>query len=364
MCARSVLGLVLALRACGPAPSPRPVAAVVASVAPPPAPSAPAPPRPPPAPPPLPACRVDPLPIVTTPTPPGVCAPVAAHHAAGARAKLAKHYAPTAAKAKLVITFACDPVVGPPAEITYEYGSGHGQDLALVRLRRNGAALEALRIARPPYGLGRPSSFEVERGTVPAAALDALLPAARALLLAKLKERIPADATDRSDFFSSGDFHGLLRLRDAAGHVLERAFTGYPSSQEQLQSMPMAEVAELLYPLVDGIRWERAPVDDDVRAFFVGRYVAAGLTPHPGRAAWWVKERLVMMAEQAGTPSLVPSLVELALASGGDASVVRTREYAVDTLAALAGFDVRKDPQSEARPIADTAGDYARACRR
>jgi hypothetical protein len=77
-----------------------------------------------------------------------------------------------------------------------------------------------------------------------------------------------------------------------------------------------------------------------------------------------VKERLVMMAEHAGTPALVPSLVELALATGDDASVVRTREYAVNTLAALAGFDARKDVQGEERPVADAAADYARACRR
>ncbi len=301
---------------------------------------------------------------MVTPTPPRACAPVAVRHAAGARAKLARRYAPTAAKAKLVVSFACDPVIGLPAEVVYEYGSGHGQDLALVRLRRSGATFEALRIVRPPYGIGGAVSFAVERSTVPAAALDALLPAARALLLAKLEERIPADDTGRSGFFSSGDFRTLLRLRDTAGHVLERAFTGYPSSEEQLQSMPMAEVGELLYPFFEGIRWAPAPVDDDVRAFFVGRYVAAGLVPQPGSFVWWVKERFVMMAEQAGTPALVPSLVELALAAGADASVARTREYAVSTLAALAGFDARKGIHGEDRSVGEAAADYARVCRR
>jgi hypothetical protein len=247
----------------------------------------------------------------------------------------------------------------------YEYGSGHGQDLALVRLRRRGTDLEALRIARPPYGMGQdPLGYKVERGSAPAAALDTLLPAARALLLAKLEERVPEDEGGRSFFFSSGDFHGLLRLEDAAGHVVERAFTGYPSSEEQLRSMPMDEVGELLYPFVEAIRWEHAPVDDDVRAFFVARFVAAGLVPLPGRAAWWVKERLVTLAEHVGTPALVPALVELALATGSDASVERTHEEAVASLAALAGFDARKDAHGAARTVADAAADYARACRR
>jgi hypothetical protein len=301
---------------------------------------------------------------VTAPTPPGACVPVPAHHAAGARAKLAKRYSPTAPRARLVVTFACDPLSGPPTEVIYEYGSGHGQDLALVRLRRQGAALEALRIALPPYGLAQdPALYKVERGSAPAAALDGLLPAARALLLAKLHERIQADETGRSGFFSSGDFHSLILLKDAAGHVVERAFSGYPSSETQLRSMPMAEISELLYPFVDGIRWERAEVEDDARAFFVARFLAAGLVPHPGRAEWWVRERLVMLAEHAGTPALVPSLAELALVAG-DASVARTREHAVNALAALAGFDARKDALGEGRAVADAAADYARACRR
>jgi hypothetical protein len=278
---------------------------------------------------------------------------------------LVKRYAPTGPKARLVATFACNPLSGPPAEVVYEYGSGHGQDLALVRLRRRGTDLDVLRIAQPPYmGAQDPERYPVARGTVAAAALDALLPAARALLLAKLEERVPEDEAGLSGFFSSVDFHSLLRLEDATGHMVERAFTGYPSSEEQLVSMPMAEIDELLYPFVEGIHWEPAPVDDDARAFFVARFVAAGLVPHPGRAEWWVKERLVMLAEQAGTPALVPSLVALALAPGDDASVARTREYAVNTLAALTGIDARKDAHGEARAVADAAADYARACRR
>src|SRR6185503_11010609 len=100
-------------------------------------------------------------------------------------------------------------------------------------------------------------------------------------------ERIPPDANGSSGFFSSGDFHSLLRVEDAAGHAIERAFTGYPSSEEQLQSAPAAEIGELLYPLVEKIPWQPAAADDDARAFFVTRYLSAG----PARAAWWIKER-------------------------------------------------------------------------
>jgi hypothetical protein len=314
-------------------------------------------------PPPLPPCSIDPLPVFASPAPPGACVPVPAKQAAGARAKLTKRYTPGAPHAEISVTFACDPLAGPPIEVVFEYGSGHGQDLALVRLSRRGDTLEALRLQRPSYFTHPGSLFEAERAAVPAAALDALLPAVRALVLAKLEERVPEDEAGRSGFFSSGDFHGLVRLTDAKGHVIERAFTGYPSSEEQLQSMPMTEIEELLYPLVDHLRWEPVPLDTGARAFFVWRYLAAGLEP-PGRAAWWVRERLVMMAESAGTSALIPSLVALATATGNDASMDRTREEAVASLAVLAGFDLRKDARGEPRPIADAAADYARACRR
>jgi hypothetical protein len=259
------------------------------------------------------------------------------------------------------VTFGCDPLSGPPAEVVYQKGSGHGGDLTLVRLRRQGTDIEALRIAQPPYG--QASSYQVERGSGPAASLDALLPEVNALLVARLEERVPADTMLRSGFFSTGDFHSLLRLEDADGHAVERAFTGYPSSEEQLLSIPMVEIDELLFPVVGAIHWESAPVDDDARAFFVSRYAAAGLVPQPRRYTWWVDERLVMLAEYAGTPALVPSLVELALATG-EASVERMREEALGSLAVLAGFDARKNADGEARPIADVAADYARACRR
>lgn len=361
-----LLSALLLLPAChNPEPAPITPAAVVIA-APPPAVTTAAPsadPAPPP-PAPLPRCEVDPLPDFAVPKSPGACVAVPPNRAASARAKLTKRYTPTSAHAKLAVTFGCDPLVGAPSEIVFEYGSGHGQNLALVRLRRRGDTFEALRLQRPPYHMHATSSFAIERATLLASKLDALLPAARAFVLAKLKEQIPATDTDRSGFFSSGDFHALLRVEDAAGHVIERAFTGYPTSEDQLASMPMSEIDELLYPLMNELHWEPAPLDDDARAFFVRRYLAAGLEPPSGRAAWWVRERFVMMAESAGTRALIPSLVALANARGDDASTVRTREEAVQSLAALSGVDLRKDARGAARPIEEAAADYARACKR
>lgn len=364
---RAILLSVLVLgAACTPPPA-RPLAALAPLPAAPPAaaPSATAAAPAPSAPAPLPPCHVDPLPTFAAPVPPGACAAVPAGPAARTRARLTKRYTPGAPGDRLVVTFACDPLAGPPSEIVIEDGSGHGQNLTLVRLRRRGGTVEALRLAfqGESFHSGPGDAFAVERGSVPASALDAILPAARALVLARLEERPRGDDAARSGFFSSGDFHGLLRLQDAAGHVMERAFTGYPSSEEQFDSMPMAEIGELLFDLLDKkIRWAAAPIDADARAFFTWRYLAAGLTPPPGRATWWVRERLVTMAETVGTPALIPSLLELSSTEDQDASVERTRAEAVTSLAALTGFDVRKDAQGAARKIEEAAADYRRAC--
>lgn len=66
---------------------------------------------------------------------------------------------PTHVGAQLRVTFACDPV-GRPVELVHESGSGHGQDLTLVRLR--GRQVEALRVTRPSY-FDSSAAFSVER---------------------------------------------------------------------------------------------------------------------------------------------------------------------------------------------------------
>ncbi|MBL9105891.1 MAG: hypothetical protein JNL82_33525 [Myxococcales bacterium] len=85
--------------------------------------------------------------------------------------------------------------------------------------------------------------------------------------------------------------------------------------------------------------------------------VAAG----PGRAAWWVKERLVRLAAEVGAPALVPGLVALARDVRVDASVLRTRELALAALAELAGFDARAEPNAGSTESA--AAIYADNCR-
>lgn len=304
----------------------------------------------PPAEPPPPACRVDPLPAAAAPPPAGACVPVPAALQKRLSPELTRAFSPTVPGAAVIARYECDPLAAP-VELVHETGAGHGHLLALTRLRWRGGALDALRIRGNP-------EITVERAELPAAALDRLLPELRALALARLEEKKPPDPKGMSSYGTSRDWFGLLRLVDRDGRALERGFAGYDNSDTQARQIPVAAIDKRLGPLLAAIPWQPAPVDDDARAFFVDRFLAAS----EEHATWWVQEHLVELAADAGTPALVPALIALAQRDAAEPSAERTREHALAALAVLAGFDARKDPQGAPVPPAEAAATYARAC--
>lgn len=329
------------------------------TVAPPPEPTPPSAAAPEPAPPsvepapPLPACRVDPLPVAApAPPPPAACAAVPAALRKRLGPALTREYKPTAPGAKAVVTFDCDPLAAP-AELVHETGSGHGDLLQLTRLRWQGNRLVGLRMRQR-------GDLEVARVELPARSLGVDLAELRALALASLTEKVPDEAMGMSAYGSSHSWHAHVRLVDVAGRALERSFTGYDSSDTQIAAIPVAALDKRLDAALDKLNWQPAALDDDARAFFVDRYLAAG----PAKAGWWIKEHLVQLAASAGTPALVPSLVALAQTTRSEASDLRTRTQALAALAVLAGFDARKTAEGAAVPEPEAAAVYARACAR
>ena len=303
-----------------------------------------------------PVCLVEPEPAAPVVAAKRACPAIKKQVQGDLRPRLERAYRPTMDGARLESTYACDPV-GALTELVFETGTGHGQGLALVRLRWQDGRLAGLRISRrggPGKDGGR---TDVERVVIEATDVDRVMPWLRGLLAVQLTEQVPHDSHGGAGYGSSGSWHGLLLVRDAAGHVRERSYTG--AGGEQLHSIPVAEITATLRPLVEALPWQSSTVDGEVRAFFVSRFLAAG----PDRAAWWVKERMVMLAADVGTPALVPRLVALAQDIRVDASVQRTREHALTALAALAGFDARRDSQGTPVSAETAAAAYARACK-
>lgn len=303
---------------------------------------------------PAPVCRVAPLPAAPAPAPTRACTQVPRKLQAELRTRLTSRYEPSAPGATLEVRFACDPLANV-VELVLESSRGHGGRLVLVRLRREGGKISALRISGDDPVTTGGAPVTVERAEIEAVAVDRLLPRLRGLVSVALDERVPGDATSRSGRGSSASWYGLVRLVDAAGRSVERGYTG--SDTATPQSLPVDEVVQTLRPLLGAAPWRSADVDDDARSLFVARYLAAG----PGRAVWWVKERLVRLAAEVGTPALVPGLVALARDVRVDASVLRTRELALAALAKLAGFDARAEPNGGSTESA--AAIYAELCR-
>jgi len=303
-----------------------------------------------------PVCRVEPEPPVVVAAAQRACPAIKKQVQGELRPRLERAYRPTMTGARLAASYACDPV-GAASELVFETGTGHGHGLSLVRLRWQDGRLAGLRISRRGGLANDGGRTEVERVVIEATDVDRVLPWLRGLLAVQLTENVPLDSHGGSGHGSSGSWHGLLLMRDAAGHVRERSYTG--SGGEQLHSMPVAEITATLQPVIEALPWRSAAIDDDARAFFVSRFLAAG----PDRAAWWVKERLVVLAADVGTSALVPRLVALAQDIRVDASVQRTREHALAALAALTGFDARRDSQGTPVSTATAAATYARACK-
>lgn len=309
-----------------------------------------------------PVCRVEPLPPAPAPPPPlpaGACKAVPGNVQAGVREALTKSYDPPAPGAKLVAKFDCDPL-GRPVEVLYERGNEYRLTLELVRLQRRGGRIQALRIASPSYRSDSGGAVRVERGEIEESALDEDLPALRGSLLAKLEEKVPPNAT-RSASFSPESLHDRVRIQDEGGRVIDRGFTGYHSKDMQVDSVPVIVAADSVRLLVKRIHWQAAPVDADVRSFFVERFVSGS---SQSSTAWWVYECLVRLSGQVGTPALIPKLIELAQAEASDdAAVGRRSQQAVNALASLTGIAAPRDEDGKPVPTKEAAAEYARACK-
>jgi hypothetical protein len=282
------------------------------------------------------------------------------------RARLLQEFEREHDGSRVEVWFGCDRLAPELDEIVFERGSGHGGSLELWRLKRAHAGVrryELLGLSARAY-FARPGepAAQALRGEVDAARVEAALPLLRASLLALPHEieppRRPGYIGGMRFVISSNDFHVAVELRDAAGAALERSFTGYGGSSGQEEHLPMSIANEALSAIVDAAGAEAAPVDDDARAFFARRLRRA----EAFEPAWWVRERLGLLAASFGSGAVLGPLLAMAQATPGDASVERSRALALGALAALSGWDARLDPVVGRRSDRQAAEAYAEAC--
>ena len=285
------------------------------------------------------------------------------------------------AKGVLDVSFGCDPVTSELEEITVETGYGHGGSLSVWRLVRDDAGdFDVLGIAHdshyfrpPPDAAG---TVSVARGKLAARLLERALETARPALVATVRELEPPPVPNsiglHSMFFSSGNFHHFVRLRDGVDHELSRAYTGYPGSDDQRRYIGLQLAVEKLDPLLDEIAFAREVPDEKLRAWFSAHAVEAFERTDPSDG-WWVRERLVNLAGKAGDRRVVP-LVVTQLERGlsevqkapDDRKADLAERYLVDPLAALAGvtgWDARKTPDGAELSLSAAARQAVSECR-
>ncbi len=288
------------------------------------------------------------------------------------------------------VGFDCDGLGPTIDEIVVERGFGRSVSLQLLRLWRTAAEPGVFHVrglyymptlrSSDDYTYRVAEAFAVRRveTTIRASRIEPLLPRMRTALTARIRRVEPPSAT--SGVFggtrngASSDLHALLRLRDAEGRTLERRYTGEEDA-DQRGYLGLQLAMDGLDAILDALKPAPTPLTAEDRAFFANRWAAA--LPHfDDEDFWWVRQRFVAMAGRAGTPALVPGLLDLLqhvappphphvrgdgsldLSGSGD----RTRVEIVNDLTALTGYDARYDASAHPRTITDVAADYLQAC--
>ena len=271
-------------------------------------------------------------------------------------ARIRKDFVVHRKPSKLVIDFGCDDLRSDVPEVVLEDGSGHGGTLRIVRFRRAGQHVDVKMIASSHYFV---KGTEISNAQMGVTDFDAMVAQARVAVLAKphlVPLALPAGAIHvAGGSHTSNDFHLGLRLSDDEDHAIDRHFTGYESSDAQGEILPMRIATERFEALLGTLAFTKEPAaTDDDKDLFVRRFLAA-MREKP---FWWITERFVALAGELGTIDIVPALVKIAQRKG-EASADRTRPVALAAIAALTGWDPRKDAKDEDEAAANALKECA-----
>lgn len=312
--------------------------------------------RPPPAPPP----RL-PAPLPCRARDPGVEQPLAA--------LLASRYRPTGKGSRIDVRFGCDWLEEGIRRVVIERGALHARTLEIWQLTRAEARpprYDVVGIAyerRPMHWMGEPL-FQVARGALLAADVEAALPEVRAALVAEMREVFPRLPRMRWGFMRGSPSHTAVRVEDAAGRAIELRHVGQETSGKQGRFLPAQRALERLAPLLEPFSWERRPADEGMRALFTERFLLAEESFRE-LGAWWTPERWAGLSRWLGTPALIPSLLRLLPIppeKKDDSRAQDNREAALAALAALTGWDARVAADGTKRSPEEAARDYLEAC--
>jgi hypothetical protein len=264
------------------------------------------------------------------------------------------------AKLQVRVEFPCSSLRQPPVRVLAVQISGHGGGTRVVELQalpEHQFRLRTLRVQPDDFDATSaitPGHVAFSRADVPEALLAGALDRVRTALAARIStERTPPPPgqVDLGPIETSDDLIALeLLLRDGSGHELERSYHGYVDNLDAASRVPV----QFAWSALAAALPEAAPSDlaeDADRALL--RAIWSKGSPRP----WYAEQALLALATAAGSPPLIPYIV-----ADLDAEALRTRALAVTALAAISGWDVRRDASGKPRPLPDVVADYRREC--
>lgn len=140
-----------------------------------------------------------------------------------------------------------------------------------------------------------------------------------------------------------------LRLRDRRGGELRASWDGHVDNERAAERVPIQFAWQVLAALLPDATVNTADPAD--RALLQEVWVE-----HASRS-WYAEQGLLALASGAGSPELIPYLV-----TALDSELPRTQELSVAALAAITGWDARRDATGSLRPLPEVVADYRREC--
>ena len=160
---------------------------------------------------------------------------------------------------------------------------------------------------------------------------------------------------------SSHDFYLRLHLVGSTTHPIDRAFSGYDSSDAQDQTLPMRLATAPIDALLASLPLAPQPtITADDKALFSRRFLAT-MSDAPKQYWWWVEERFVALAPRFGTIDIVPLLAKIATWPSGSSSD-RIRPVALEAIATITGWDPRVDEHGKTRSTEEAARIAVKEC--
>jgi hypothetical protein len=249
-----------------------------------------------------------------------------------------------------------------PAHMRAVIVEGHGGQARVVGLRSTGAGSFRARVLRVVTGGGPnqapPGPVEFFRTELSEAAVAGAFDRMRTALAARITvEQSSPVKGDRIELgpvgMSSNNLSLELTLEDTRGASAARAWQGYRGTLDAENRLPI----EFAWRALNELGLEkislRAPQPDD-RTLLREAWLA---DPAGFERPWYSTRALLLLAAVAGSPELIPRLVEL-LASDDE----EIQRLSVDALAAISGHDVRRDATGAPRALGELVAEYRREC--